>query len=38
MTDLGRDLAKLGSHYGSNLKTVKSEAASLEQIFLTLTA
>lgn len=38
MTNLGEDLAKLGAHYGSNLKDVKSEAASLEQIFLTLTA
>ncbi|MEK9155418.1 MAG: ABC transporter ATP-binding protein [Patescibacteria group bacterium] len=38
MTHLGDDVAKLAAHYGDNLKDVKSEAASLEQIFLTLTA
>jgi ABC-2 type transport system ATP-binding protein len=37
MKNLATDLAALSAHYGDNLKDVKSEAASLEQIFLTLT-
>ncbi len=37
LTELSADLAALTTHYGTNLKDVKSEAASLEQIFLTLT-
>ena len=37
LTELSTDLAALTAHYGTNLKDVKSEAASLEQIFLTLT-
>lgn len=37
MKNLAADLAALAAHYGDNLKDVKSEAASLEQIFLTLT-
>jgi ABC-2 type transport system ATP-binding protein len=37
LKELSTDLAALTAHYGTNLKDVKSEAASLEQIFLTLT-
>ena len=37
LTELSTDLAALTAHYGTNLKDVKSEAASLEHIFLTLT-
>ena len=37
LKELSADLATLTAHYGTNLKDVKSEAASLEQIFLTLT-
>lgn len=37
LTELSEDLAALAAHYGANLKDVKSEAASLETIFLTLT-
>lgn len=37
LKELSADLAALTAHYGTNLKDVKSEAASLEQIFLTLT-
>jgi ABC-2 type transport system ATP-binding protein len=37
LTNLGVDMAKLTAHYQGNLKSVRSEAASLEQIFLKLT-
>ncbi|MBD3250879.1 ATP-binding cassette domain-containing protein [Candidatus Uhrbacteria bacterium] len=37
ITDLAEDMQKVIQHYGDNLKSVKSEAASLEQIFLQLT-
>lgn len=37
MTDLGADMAKLTTHYKGNIKSIRSEAASLEQIFLKLT-
>jgi ABC-2 type transport system ATP-binding protein len=37
LTDLSKDIAKLATHYGGNIKTVRSEVASLEQIFLKLT-
>lgn len=37
LKELSADLAALTAHYGTNLKDVRSEAASLEQIFLTLT-
>lgn len=37
MTNLGVDMAKLTAHYDGNLKSIQSEAASLEQIFLKLT-
>lgn len=37
LTNLGADIAKLTAHYQGNLKSVRSEAASLEQIFLKLT-
>ena len=37
LTDLGSDVQKLSQHYKGNIKSVKSEAASLEQIFLDLT-
>ncbi len=36
-TDLATDMAKLTSHYNHNLKAIRSEAASLEHIFLKLT-
>lgn len=37
LKDLGADMAALTAHYKGNLKSVRSEAASLETIFLTLT-
>lgn len=37
LKDLGADMAALTTHYKGNLKSVRSEAASLETIFLTLT-
>lgn len=37
MKELESDMQAIASHYKGNLKSVKSEAASLEQIFLTLT-
>ena len=37
MTNLAQDMGMLTAHYGDNLKNIRSEAASLEQIFLTLT-
>lgn len=36
-SDLATDMAKLTSHYNKNLKSIRSEAASLENIFLKLT-
>jgi ABC-2 type transport system ATP-binding protein len=36
--DLTQDMAKLAAQYGKNLKDIKSEGASLEQIFLALTS
>jgi ABC-2 type transport system ATP-binding protein len=36
-TDLAADMAKLTSYYTHNLKSIRSEAASLEHIFLKLT-
>lgn len=36
-TDLATDMAKLTAHYNHNLKSIRSEAASLENIFLKLT-
>ncbi len=36
-TNLATDMAKLTSHYNHNLKSIRSEAASLEYIFLKLT-
>ena len=36
--DLNMDMSKVITHYGDNLKSVKSESASLEQIFLKLTS
>ncbi|OGH92152.1 MAG: hypothetical protein A2534_00870 [Candidatus Magasanikbacteria bacterium RIFOXYD2_FULL_39_9] len=36
-SDLATDMAKLTSHYNHNLKSIRSEAASLEHIFLKLT-
>lgn len=36
-TDLATDMAKLTGHYNHNLKAIRSEAASLEHIFLKLT-
>jgi ABC-2 type transport system ATP-binding protein len=38
ITDLDADMSKIIKHYGDNLKSIKSEAASLESIFLKLTA
>mgnify|MGYP000249271198 CR=1 FL=1 len=35
--DLGTDMATLTKHYGNNIKAIRSEAASLEHIFLKLT-
>ena len=37
LKDLGADMAALTTHYQGNIKSVRSEAASLETIFLTLT-
>lgn len=37
MTNLAADMASLTKHYGDNLKAIRSESASLEQIFLKLT-
>lgn len=37
LTDLGVDMARLTEYYKGNLKSVRSESASLETIFLTLT-
>lgn len=37
MTDLSGDMAALTTHYKGNIKTIRSESASLEQIFLKLT-
>lgn len=37
ITDLGKDMALLAEHYKGNIKAIRSEAASLEQIFLKLT-
>lgn len=37
MTDLSGDMATLTTHYKGNIKTIRSESASLEQIFLKLT-
>lgn len=37
ITDLAKDMAALTEHYHGNLKSVRSEAASLEHIFLKLT-
>ncbi|MEK7632607.1 MAG: ABC transporter ATP-binding protein [Patescibacteria group bacterium] len=37
MTNLAQDMNMLTAHYGDNLKNIRSEAASLEHIFLTLT-
>lgn len=37
ITNLGSDMAKLTNHYDGNLKAIRSEAASLENIFLKLT-
>ncbi len=37
MTNLAQDMNMITTHYGDNLKNIRSEAASLEQIFLTLT-
>ncbi len=36
-TDLSGDMTRVISHYGNNLKSIKNEHASLEQIFLELT-
>ncbi len=38
MTDLEKDLSAVTRHYQGNLKSIKNEAASLESIFLKLTA
>lgn len=38
MKSLAEDMEMLTRHYTSNLKAIRSEAASLESIFLTLTA
>ncbi len=37
MHDLANDMRRLTAHYNENLKSIRSEAASLEHIFLTLT-
>lgn len=37
VTELSRDMNRIINHYGSNLKSIRSEHASLEQIFLELT-
>lgn len=38
LTDLASDVRALTDHYGSNIKSIRSEAASLEKIFLDLTS
>ncbi|MDD2785785.1 MAG: ABC transporter ATP-binding protein [Patescibacteria group bacterium] len=38
ITELDKDMSSVIRHYGSNLKSIKNEAASLEQIFLKLTS
>jgi ABC-2 type transport system ATP-binding protein len=37
MTDLAKDMAALTAYYNSNIKSIRSEAVSLEKIFLELT-
>ncbi len=37
MTDLAKDMRTLTEHYQSNIKSIRSEAVSLERIFLELT-
>lgn len=37
LTDLGTDVNKIAKYYDGNIKSIRSEAASLEQIFLDLT-
>lgn len=37
LTNIHHDLVTIATHYGDNLKAIKSETASLENIFLTLT-
>lgn len=37
LTDLGNDVNKIAKYYDGNIKSIRSEAASLEQIFLDLT-
>lgn len=37
MESLQEDMAKILQHYGSNLKTIRNESASLEKVFLELT-
>jgi len=37
LTDLGEDVRTIARHYDGNIKSIRSEAASLEQIFLDLT-
>jgi ABC-2 type transport system ATP-binding protein len=37
LLDLAADVDRLAKHYGTNIKSIRSEAASLEQIFLDLT-
>ena len=36
-TDLATDMAALSKHYNKNIKSIRSEAASLEHVFLKLT-
>lgn len=38
INDLDSDMSAVIKHYGDNLKSIKSESASLEQIFLKLTS
>ena len=38
LKDLSRDIQALTQHYGNNIKSIRSEAASLEKIFLDLTS
>lgn len=37
LKDLARDMENVIAHYGGNIKSIRNEAASLEQIFLELT-
>jgi len=37
LKDLGEDVRTIARHYNNNIKSIRSEAASLEQIFLDLT-